>query len=88
MKPRTNPHRGGRPRKFTEPSRPITTTLPVRVLNLLSAVDSDRAKAITKLADSSLNASRRPLEPVAMVSVGAGKALILVSYSERLTRIP
>ena len=60
----------------------------MRVLKLLSAVDSDRAKAITKLADSSLTPGRRPLKPVATVNVGEGKALILVSYSERLKRIP
>ena len=60
----------------------------MRVLKLLSAVDSDRAKAITKLADSSLTPGRRPLKPVATVDVGEEKALILVSYSERLKRIP
>ena len=85
---RSEKHPGGRPAKFAEPSRPITATLPVRVLKLLTAVDSDRAKAITKLVDSFLNISNKPLKPVTTVNIGDGKAVILVSNSEQLKRLP
>ena len=47
MKSRVEKHPGGRPAKFAEPSRPVTVTLPERVLQLLAAVDADRAKAIS-----------------------------------------
>ena len=88
MASRTEKNRGGRPAKFAEPSRPVTVTLPERVLHLLTAVDSDRAKAITKLADTVLNINGQPLKPVATVKIAEGKAIILVSYSEQLKRLP
>lgn len=85
---RAEKHGGGRPAKFAEPSRPVTMTLPERVLRLLATVDSDRAKAITKLADSLLGAQGKPPKPVTTVNIAKGKAIILVSYSERLARLP
>ena len=44
--------RTGRPAKFAEPSRPVTVTLPERILDLLAAVDSDRAQAIVKAVEA------------------------------------
>ena len=44
--------RTGRPAKFAEPSRPVTVTLPERILDLLAAVDSDRAQAIVKTVEA------------------------------------
>ena len=88
MVSRTEKHRGGRPAKFAEPSRPVTVTLPERVLQLLTTVDSDRAKAITKLADSMVDVNGKPLKPVTTVKIAKGKAIILVGYSERLVRLP
>lgn len=88
MTSRLEKHRGGRPPKFSEPSRPITVTLPERILHLLTTVDSDRAKAITKVADSALNKNDKPLKPVTTVNIGEGRAIILVNYSEQLNRIP
>ncbi len=85
---RAEKHGGGRPAKFAEPSRPVTVTLPERVLRLLATVDSDRAKAITKLADSLLGANGTPPKPVTTVNIAKGKAIILVNYSERLARLP
>jgi len=58
------------------------------VLQLLTAVDSDRAKAITKLAGTVLNKNDKPLKPVTTVNIGEGRAIILVGYSEQLNRIP
>lgn len=81
-------NRGGRPAKFAGPRRPITVTLPERVLSLLAAVDSDRAKAITKLADSWSSPRGKLPPPVATVEIAAGMAIILVNHSERLARLP
>ena len=88
MTSRLEKHLGGRPPKFAEPSRPVTVTLPERVLQLLTVVDSDRAKAITKVADSALNINDKPLKPVTTVNIGECRAIILVGYSEQLNRIP
>ena len=88
MTSRAEKQRGGRPAKFSEPSRPITVTLPERVLQLLTAVDSDRAKAIAKLADFSLNLKGQPRKPVTTVKIAEGRAIILVSFSEQLKRLP
>ena len=79
---------GGRPAKFSEPSRPVTVTLPERVLQWLAAVDADRAKAITKLVDSSLRPREKVPKWVEVVQVAPGKALILVGHSQCLQRIP
>jgi hypothetical protein len=88
MTSKSEKNRGGRPAKFAEPSRPVTVTLPKRVLQLLTAVDSDRAKAITKLANSSLYINGEPLKPVTTVKISRGRAIILVSHSEELKRLP
>ena len=88
MASRSEKNRGGRPAKFSEPSRPVTVTLPERVLRLLTTVDSDRAKAITKLADFSLVVGGKPLKPVATVTIAEGRAIILVNFSEQLKRLP
>lgn len=80
--------RGGRPAKFPEPSRPVTVTLPERVLRMLAAVDSDRAKAIVKLAGAQLSVAGASLPLVATVKIAEGKAIILVGYSAQLKRFP
>lgn len=51
--------RRGRPRKFDAPSRSVTVTLPVRVIEALAAVDADLSRAIVRLT------------PLARVSAGA-----------------
>ena len=81
-------NRGGRPAKFREPSRPVTVTLPERVLRLLTTVDSDRAKAITKLAETALNPDGKPPKAVSTIQVAPGKSIIVVNNSELLNRIP
>lgn len=79
---------GGRPRKFAEPSRPITVTLPERTLDLLKAVHEDRARAITKVTDAALHgeAADRPL--VRLVEIEPGTAVLIVGPSRRLREIP
>ena len=53
MKPYDN-GRGGRPAKFDEPSRPVTITLPDRILERLEEIDGDRAKAVVKAVEAVL----------------------------------
>jgi hypothetical protein len=78
---------GGRPRKFAEPSHPITVTLPENTLAKLSALDPDRAKAIVKCADMAAGGNRTGQEPINVVEVAPGKAIILVGPSNSLKRI-
>ena len=81
-------NRGGRPSKFGEPSRPVTVTLPERILRILAAVDSDRAKAICKLVESLSGPNGEFAKPVATVEVDNGQAIILVNHSARLAHLP
>ena len=79
---------GGRPRKFAEPSRPITVTLPERTLQLLQAVDEDRARAITKVTDAVLYGETADRAQVRLVEIEPGVAVIIVGPSKRLRDIP
>jgi hypothetical protein len=66
----------------------VTVTLPERVLLLLASVSPDRAKAITKVADTALGGAGSPRRPVELVEVSPGKSAILVAYSTHLDGIP
>ena len=79
---------GGRPRKFSEPSRPITITLPERTLRLLEEIDPDRARAIAKAADIAKPRADEPSGKVKLVEVEKGVALIVVGPSSHLKSIP
>jgi hypothetical protein len=81
-------HPGGRPKKFTETSRPVTVTLPERTLALLAAVSPDRAKAIAKVTDSALGEAGSPRPSVELVEVAPGKAALIVAHNRHLTSIP
>jgi hypothetical protein len=81
-------HPGGRPPKFNEASRPVTVTLPERVLRFLATVSPDRAKAITKLVDREMGGAGSALKLVDLVEVAPGKTVILVAYSVYLDSIP
>jgi hypothetical protein len=79
---------GGRPPKFSEPSRPVTVTLPERTLAKLARIDSDRAQAIVKLADT-VSAGKLTRAPQVEVVQMAGKSgLIVVGPSRALRSIP
>lgn len=82
------PSRGGRPRKFAEPSRPITVTLPDRTLKLLEAVDEDRARAITKVADGAICEEAPGRAVLRLVEIQPGIGVIVVGPSKRLREIP
>jgi hypothetical protein len=84
---RAKPVLGGRPPKFREPSRPITVTLPERVLRELASMNSDRACAIVKCVDAVLGKDEDSTEPVRLVKVAPGKALIVVGPTRSLHKI-
>ena len=88
MSPHEKTNTGGRPPKFDEPSRPVTVTLPERVLRLLASVHPDRAKAISKLADIVQGEAKSPRKLVEQVKVAPGKSVILVAHSRYLEKIP
>ena len=79
---------GGRPLKFGEPSRPVTLTLPERVLELLSKVDADRARAVTKIADRFAAERGGAKRDVEVIPVAPGRAVVLVPDSRNLRSIP
>lgn len=83
------PHesKAGRPPKFREACRPVTVTLPDRVLRLLEAVDPDRARAIVKCVESVVGDSPARLSKVDLVEVVPGQALIVVGPSRLLRQI-
>lgn len=79
---------GGRPAKFSEPSRPITITLPERTLSLLQTINPDRAKAITSAVDTLLNSGGNAHKLFEIRKVSTGKSIILVGHSKYLSRVP
>ena len=81
-------HNSGRPPKFAEACRPITVTLPERILQQLAALHGDRARAIVKATTQALgfDAQERPL--VDVVEVRPRESVIIVGPSRRLLEIP
>ena len=79
---------GGRPRKFSEASRPVTVTLPERTLKLLESIDADRALAIVKSADTATVTPDSKHTPVSLVKIDANTAIIVVGPSRCLRAIP
>jgi hypothetical protein len=81
---------GGRPRKFSESSRPVTLTLPERTLSQLESLDSDRARAIVKATDAALRSGpgKESDAKVEVVKVDGQKGIILVGPSRYLKKIP
>ena len=78
----------GRPPKFSEPRRPVTMTLPERILAQLAAIDADRARAIVKVTDAVVRGSPQRVHSVELVEMLPGKSLIVVGPSQALHRIP
>lgn len=69
---------GGRPPKFSEVRRPITVTLPERILNALAEVNSDRARAIVKCVEAAVGIGPDEENAVQLLEVLPGQALIVV----------
>lgn len=73
--------RRGRPRKFAEPSRSLTLTLPESVITALEGIDPDLSRAVARLAQSKV--ARRPHPPAELVSFGR-RAVIAVNPTKSL----
>ena len=78
---------GGRPPKFREARRPITVTLPERVLTKLAGVNHDRARAIVACVEAVAGSGENAKKPVELVEVVPGKALIVVGPCRALRKI-
>jgi hypothetical protein len=87
MKSRKTKASGGRPPKFSELRRPITVTLPERVLRALESVNSDRARAIVKCVEAVVGRGEHAAKPVELVEVMPGKALIVIGPCKSLSKI-
>jgi hypothetical protein len=68
----------GRPRKFREPSRAVTVTLPQRTLEALHKIDSDRARAIARVVDGVVSGWRAAEPHVEVREMRRGTGLIVV----------
>ncbi|MBP7950958.1 MAG: hypothetical protein KA004_15000 [Verrucomicrobiales bacterium] len=79
---------GGRPRKYAEPSRPVTVTLPNRTLEDLKRLHADRGKAIVKAVQTATQGSDGARPQVEIVETTPGKGLIIIGPSSALRRIP
>lgn len=73
--------RRGRPRKFVEPSRAVTLTLPESVLQALLAVDHDLSRAVVRVAQPEM--AKRPHLPAELARFGR-HAVIVVNPTRTL----
>ena len=89
MKPYDN-GRGGRPAKFDEPSRPVTITLPDRILDRIREIDGDRAKGVVKAVEAALagGACGPAAEAVCELRVAKDESLLVVARSKLLASVP
>jgi hypothetical protein len=76
----------GRPKKFDEPSRAVTVTLPDSVIKGLAAIHEDRAMAIAEACQNNVFRGEHPIS-VEVVQAGPGRGLILVGTSKYLDRL-
>lgn len=78
----------GRPRKFDEPSGPVTVTLPARILQQLKKIDSDRGKAIVKCVEGITATSLSNTKSVEIVRISENTGLIVIRRCRCLENIP
>jgi len=79
--------KGGRPRKFAEPSQPITITLPNSTLRQLQDFDSDRGRAIVKLARNAANKSPADHPLVEILEMAHNTGLVVIGPAPSLAKI-
>jgi len=79
--------RGGRPRKFSEPSQPITVTLPDRTLRQLTQINKDRAKAIAKAVSLAVAELDTVSSTAEVIKTESGVGLVLVGPSRYLKSV-
>lgn len=87
MAKHSKPTPAGRPRKFAEPSSPITVTLPDRILRLLERVDNDRGKAIVKCVEAQTGSDVTD-HGITIIPATEESAIIIVSSRRHLATIP
>ena len=85
--PHSRRHPGGRPRKYSEASQPVTVTLPKTTLRQLEQIDPDRGGAIVKLARQASRASRDGEPSVELVDIGGGSGLVVIGTTSALNSI-
>src|SRR5262245_20890107 len=73
--------RRGRPRKFMQPSRAVTLTLPENVIAALEAIDHDLSRAVVRVAQREVG--KRPHPPAELVTFGS-RGVIVVSPTRTL----
>lgn len=78
----------GRPPKFAEPSRPVTVTLPERILKKLQIIHKDRGLAITRAVDNIVPDSGIKRPPLEIVPISDGQGLIVIGFSRVLSQMP
>src|SRR5262245_27733411 len=74
--------RRGRPRKFQVPSRAVTLTLPVSVIEALGAVDHDLSRAVVRVTQPEV--AKRPRAAAAELAAFGRRAGILVRPTRTL----
>ncbi len=79
--------KSGRPPKFQEPRRPVTMTLPERILKILVGIEPDRATAVVKVTEAVAGTGSGAFKPVELVEMAPGKSLIVVGPSRALEAI-
>lgn len=77
------PPRRGRPRKFMQPSRAVTLTLPESVIAALESVDHDLSRAVVRISQREI--TKRP-HPPAELAIFGGRAVIVVNPTRTLER--
>jgi hypothetical protein len=75
--------RRGRPRKFAGPSRAVTLTLPLNVIEKLRAVHVDLSRAVVQIAQTELTGRAHP--PAELATFGR-RAVIVVNPSRTLEK--
>lgn len=66
----------------------MTVTLPVRILNQMKSIDSDRAVAISKAVDAITGYQEATTTQIELVEMSRGVSFILVAPNESLRSIP
>lgn len=77
----------GRPPKFTEPSCPVTITLPLRTIEALQRVDRDRAKAIVMCVDAVAGNDESAARRVQLIETFPGFGMIIIPPSPSLRKL-
>ena len=82
--------RRGRPRKYAEPSRAVTLTLPEHIIDELSEVDADLSRAIVRVTERTRRSrahSARAVNPAVALTRFGRHAVIVVTPSPALAGV-